>query len=70
LNHKCDTKEHLAELDLSIVLCWNCLAILQESSIAENRRLNGHLPNVDFRVGDVMDLDLEEGSCDIIFSNW
>lgn len=40
------------------------------ASIEENRRLNGHNQNVEFRVGDVTELDLPEGSCDVIFTNW
>jgi len=41
-----------------------------EASIIENRRLNGHYQNCEFRVGDVTELDLPEGSCDVIFTNW
>lgn len=41
-----------------------------EVSIDENRRRNGHLANVDFRVADVTTLQLPAGSYDLIFSNW
>nr|BAX38993.1 phosphoethanolamine-N-methyltransferase [Chlamydomonas applanata] len=41
-----------------------------EASIEENKRLNGHNPNVDFRVGDVTELRLPDASYDVVFTNW
>jgi hypothetical protein len=37
---------------------------------APPRRANGHLGNVDFRVADVTELQMPDGCCDVIFSNW
>jgi hypothetical protein len=34
------------------------------------RRINGHLPHVDFQVADVTQLTLAPGSYDVVFSNW
>eukprot|EP00877_Chromochloris_zofingiensis_P011556 jgi/Chrzof1/6654/Cz19g04140.t1 len=41
-----------------------------DTSIAENRRVNGALRNCDFCVSDVTELDLPAGSFDVVFSNW
>lgn len=41
-----------------------------EVSISENRRRNGHLPNVEFEVADVTQFEAAEGSYDVVFSNW
>ena len=38
--------------------------------IAENERVNGHLPNARFAVGDATELQLPAGSVDVLFSNW
>lgn len=41
-----------------------------EPSIRENERINAHLGNVKFQVGDVTELQFEPGSFDVVFSNW
>ncbi|KAF4385261.1 hypothetical protein G4B88_026544 [Cannabis sativa] len=43
-----------------------------ESAIKKNEEINGHYKNVEFRCADVTspDLDIPEGSVDLIFSNW
>ena len=38
--------------------------------IAENERVNGHLRNATFAVGDATELQLPAGSVDVLFSNW
>jgi len=38
--------------------------------IAENERVNGHLTNAKFAVGDATELELPAGSVDVLFSNW
>lgn len=38
--------------------------------IAENERVNGHLRNAKFAVGDATELQLPAGSVDVLFSNW
>lgn len=38
--------------------------------IAENERVNGHLSNAKFAVGDATELQLPAGSIDVLFSNW
>ena len=38
--------------------------------IAENERVNGHLRNARFAVGDATELELPAGSVDVLFSNW
>lgn len=54
----CKTAAHVLALDF------------MENSIVENRRINGHNKNIDFQVGDVTELQLGEGCCDVIFTNW
>ncbi|GFH31594.1 phosphoethanolamine-N-methyltransferase, partial [Haematococcus lacustris] len=41
-----------------------------EASIQENKRRNGRFSNVEFRTGDVTELELPPDCCDVIFSNW
>lgn len=41
-----------------------------ENLIEENKVINSHFGNIDFRCGDVTELTLPEGSADIVFSNW
>eukprot|EP00742_Colponemidia_sp_Colp-10_P000664 GILJ01000723.1.p1 GENE.GILJ01000723.1~~GILJ01000723.1.p1 ORF type:complete len:232 (+),score=45.45 GILJ01000723.1:85-780(+) len=41
-----------------------------EEFIDENRRRHGHADNVSFVRGDVMSLEFEPGSFDLVFSNW
>ncbi|KAK9826761.1 hypothetical protein WJX81_007185 [Elliptochloris bilobata] len=41
-----------------------------EHLVAENRRVNGHWGNVEFRAGDATELDLPPAHADIVFSNW
>ncbi len=40
------------------------------TSIAENKRTNGHRPNVSFAVADVTELEQPSCSFDVVFSNW
>lgn len=41
-----------------------------QNLIDQNRVNNGHLGNIEFRCGDATQLELEEASADIVFSNW
>jgi len=41
-----------------------------ETLIEENKKTHGHRENVEHLVGDATELDLEEGSFDVVFSNW
>mmetsp|Transcript_33320 Transcript_33320/g.60218 ORF Transcript_33320/g.60218 Transcript_33320/m.60218 type:complete len:262 (-) Transcript_33320:993-1778(-) len=41
-----------------------------QTSIDENKRVHGHLPNVSFLCADVTTLQLPAASIDVIFSNW
>ena len=44
--------------------------VLPDTSPHPFARANAHLGNVDFRVADVTELQLPDGCCDVIFSNW
>ncbi|KAE9417726.1 hypothetical protein Angca_009916, partial [Angiostrongylus cantonensis] len=41
-----------------------------ESFIAKNQERNAHLGNISYQIGDAVNLQMEENSVDLVFTNW